>query len=176
MTRLAGTPISGLQASSETLLALATGLARFGPAEGSNDWLVPFAWLCTEVAAYIATPMSNGLRIEPLASFLDRMRADVVRIGANAVLGPLPSVPDALTPPISLQPWTGEIIDVEVIRTAPHAAGLLFTGSEGANLLIANDPLGPGVVLTSESVEIAELLTDGERVELADYLRRAVTR
>ena len=74
---MAGTPFPGLQASSETLLALAAGLTRFGAAEGSSDWLVPFAWLCTEVAAYIATPMSKGLRIEPLASFLDRLLAVV---------------------------------------------------------------------------------------------------
>jgi len=182
-----------LRCHSGTLRALATGLKRFGPAEGAPDWLVSAIWLCTGDAELIATAsaevLADGYVARPLTvcsrdELTAAVGADLPDIegrlmgrGCNLVL---PGTSSDFVAPASLREWpAGDYsmtVLVRVVQCASAmqrvACGLLFE-SGGQQLLAGTDVSSLAMVLSEDPELIDRYRGSCEEMSSADYPRLA---
>lgn len=179
-----------LKCRRETLAALATGLTRFGPAEGAPDWLVSGIWLCTaevdfvatasaEVLAdgYLARPLTLCSRVELMAAVeaeLPDIEGRLLGRGCNLVL---PGTSSDFVAPDVLRQWPGgsysTTVLVRVVRgaSATHrvACGLLFEAVD-RQLLAGTDVSSLAMVLSEDSELIERYCKSCERLSPDEYL------
>ena len=173
----------------ETLLALASDLSRWGPAEAEPDWLVSGVWLCTRDAMFLATSFTNVLadgyvartlnihRPEYLADVVEKEVPDIEkRLRARGSNGVLPEAQGGFTAPESLRPWdprpysTTVLVRVaERLLTTHHVpCGLLFAG-KGRQLLVGTDPSTLAMVVTEDGDLIERYSKGCEEFAAADF-------
>lgn len=160
-----------LKCCSDVLMALATGLTRFGPAEGAPDWLVCGIWLCTAETDFLATAraevLSDGYLARPLTicsrdELLAAVEADLPDIegrlmgrGCNLVL---PGTSSDFAAPSSLRDWPAGDYSTRVLmrisqrasETHKVACGLLFEAESGQRLLAGTDVSSLAMVLSED--------------------------
>jgi hypothetical protein len=182
-----------LRCDAEALIALATGLRRFGPPEGAPEWLVSGVWLCTEGADYLATPsvevLGNGYVARPLNI---HRPADLVRevkahlsdvsarlVGRNSDLR-LASCDEMLAPPGLLKSWPDDPYSMRVLLRASRrhsklneVACALLMESETKSLLVGTDPSTMAMVLSEDLALIERYCGGCEALTVDGYLARA---
>jgi hypothetical protein len=178
-----------LGCSRETLLALASDLSRWGPAEAEPDWLVSGAWLCTPDAMFLATSFTNVLADgyvartlnihspEELTAAFDEALPDIEKRlrarGSNCVL---PTTHGDVRAPESLQRWdsrpysTTVLVRVaeRVLTTHRIPCGLLFAG-EGQRLLVGTDISALAMVVSQDDQLIERYAEGCEEIAAADF-------
>ena len=174
----------------DTLAALSTGLARFGPAAGAPDWLVSAVWLCTADQAFLATAtveilgdgyVARPLNLDPPADLAAQVEADLPDIqgrlvGRGSDLG-LPSAGAAPTVPPCLKPWpAGPYAMSIMVRVAKRASqtnriacALLFVSQAGSALLVGTDVPSLAMVLSEDGALIDRYRRSCEELTPAEY-------
>lgn len=178
-----------LKCRSTTLEALATGLTRFGPAEGAPDWLVSGIWLCTAEQDFVATAsaevLPDGYLARPLNicsrhDFVAAVEAELPDIegrlmgrGCDVVL---PGANSDFVAPGSLRQWPGGEYSmsllVRVVQSAAAAhrvgCGLLFEAGK-RQFLAATDASSLAMIF-SEDPELIDRYRQGrEQMSPAEY-------
>ena len=179
-----------LRCTPEALASLATGLSRFGPAEGDPDWLVSAVWLCTGDRSYLATSFTNvladgyvarPLHIHTPHEFAGAVEAEMpdikdrLRSRGNNVA--LPDVGEDWGPPDTLQAWsTRDYTATVLVRVAERllttrrvACGLLFESEDGPSLLVGTDTGSMAMVLSEDEALIRNYCKTCEAVPAAEF-------
>ena len=178
-----------LGCSRETLLALASDLSRWGPAEAEPDWLLSGAWLCTRDAMFLATSFTNVLADgyvartlnihspEQLTAAVEEDLPDIEKRlrarGSNCVL---PTDHGELRAPESLERWDSHPYSTTVLvrvaarlLTTHHVpCGLLFAG-EGQRLLVGTDNSTLAMVVSQDDQLIERYAEGCEQIAAADF-------
>lgn len=181
-----------LKCHRDTLMALATGLTRFGASEGAPDWLVSGIWLCTREDDFIATAsaevLADGHLARPLTicsreELMTAVEADLPDIegrllgrGCNLVL---PGTASGFAASTSLRDWppgaysTKVLIRVVQRASATHrvGCGLLFH-ADGRQLLAATDVSSLAMVLSEDPELIGRYRASCEEIPAAEALGR----
>jgi hypothetical protein len=126
-----------LDCKAAALLAIASGLRRFGRADGAPEWLVSGVWLCTDEADYIATGSVEVLRsgivarplsIHPPNDLVRQIKRDLPDVSARLIgrngdfdLSLGDSAPE---PPPSLVEWPSGYYSVHVLVRCLRASRL----------------------------------------------------
>lgn len=179
-----------LKCSRETLIALASGLSRFGPVEGTPDWLVSGVWLCTGDVEFIATSStevlgdghvarrlticSSGALAEEVEAALPDIEGRLIGRGCKLVL---PGTDGDFVAPKSLRAWPpGDYSTTVLLRVAQRASttrkvacGLLFETGE-AQLLVGTDLSSLAMVLSDDKALIAAYRAQCEEFAAGDFL------
>ena len=182
-----------LKCCSDTLMALATGLTRFGPAEGAPDWLVSGVWLCTPQADFVATAsaevladgyLARPLTVSPRDELLAAVEAELPDIegrlmgrGCDLVL---PRTSSDFAAPGSLREWPDSNYSMKVLvrvvrsASATHrvACGLLF-GAMDRQLLVGTDASSLAMVLSEDPDLIDRYRRNCEALESDEYFDSA---
>jgi hypothetical protein len=182
----------GIDCEAETLLAVATRLARYGPTEGAPDWLVSGVWLRTDAADYIATAsavvLANGCVARPLSihrpvELMRRIQAELPNVSARLVGRnddiEMPDADHTPDPPPSLHRWPSGPYSTHVLARASqrHAtissvACALLMESETVSLLVGTDPSTLAMVLSEDAALIGRYRADCEALSPEEYLER----
>ena len=179
-----------LKCSRETLIALASGLSRFGPVEGTPDWLISGVWLCAGDVEFVATSSTEVLgdgyvarRLticpsEALVSAVEAALPDIEGrlIGRGCNLA-LPGTDGDFVAPECLATWpAGDYSTTVLVRVAERAStthrvacGLLFEAGD-AQLLVGTDLSSLAMVLSDDEALIAKYRVQCEEFAAADFL------
>ncbi|MGE5562827.1 MAG: hypothetical protein ACM3ZV_05885 [Bacillota bacterium] len=183
----------GLKCQPEALSALASRLARYGPADGEPEWLVAAVWLLAGDTPYIASAtvevLSDGYLARPLnlhtpEQFSAGIEAELPNVagrfaGRNHGIE-LPSTVGVPAAPALLSQWpegpyaTHVLVRVAERATAVHriACALLFVSAGGASLLVGTDRSTLAMVVSEDDEVIERYRSDCEAMSASDYLAR----
>jgi hypothetical protein len=181
-----------LRCAAETLVAVASGLARYGRGDGVPEWLVSGVWLCTQDADYIATAsaevLASGYVARPLSidrpdELMHQLQADLPNVSARLIgrngdfdlsLGSEP-----LNPPSSLKPWQPARYSTRVLvrisqrqSVTNRVACALLMEHESGVLLVGTDPATLALVLSEDPALIERYRAGCEALSPSDYLQR----
>ena len=181
-----------LECRSETLVALASGLERFGPVAGEPDWLVSAMWLCTANTDYLATSstqvLGDGYIARPLVidradEFLRQLKGELPDISGRLIArqsglqlpeAERPVPPSDLRRCASSQHSTDVLVRVSERASAVHrvACALLFGFDDGTSLLVGTDIGTLAMVESDDRSLIDRYVASCEVVTADDYVRR----
>lgn len=178
-----------LQCSREVLATIASGLSRFGRAEGEPDWLVSGVWLCTANGDVLATSFTDVLADgyvartlnihspEALSGAVSAARPDIegrLRGRGSRILLPAAA---SFCAPKGLQDWEGYPYSTTVLvrvserllTTHRVACGLLFQSAVGRMLLVGTDSSTMAMVLSEDEELIGRYRSSCEEIPAADF-------
>lgn len=181
-----------IDCEAETLLAVATRLSRYGPADGAPDWLVSGVWLRTDAADYIATAsavmLANGSVARPLGinrpvELMRQIQAELPNVSARLIGRnggiELPDADHTPDPPPSLHRWPSVPYSTHVLvrasqrhATTSRVACALLMESETVSLLVGTDPSTLAMVLSEDAALIGRYRADCEALSPQEYLER----
>ena len=181
-----------LECRTETLIALASGLERFGPVTCDPDWLVSAMWLCTASADYLATSstqvLADGYIARPLVvdradEFLRQLKGDLPDISGRLIArqsglqlpeAERPMPPSDLRPSPSSRHSTDVVVRVSERASAVHrvACALLFGFDDGSSLLVGTDIATLAMVVSDDRSLIDRYAEDCEVMSADAYVRR----
>lgn len=173
----------------EVLLALSTGLERFGAAQGVAEWLVTGAWLCTDSADFLVTAsaevladgyVARRLAIATPAELAAQLKADVPdiaqRLRARGLDDDLPAAGVPAAPDV-LSRWEADEYSTSVLlrktersAAASRVAAALLFSSGSTRLLVGADPSLLAIVLSKDPALIERYRAGCEELPISDYL------
>lgn len=180
-----------MKCRASALSALGENLARFGPSDGTPDWLVSAVWLCTPAANFLATAsievlgdgyVARPLKIDTVGELVAELEQDLPDIEGRLIGRGCDfdlTLPEDAAAPGSLTDWRGGSSSMAVlVRAAEHAGqmhrvacGLLFSGEDGSQLLVGTDVSTLAMVYSQDPELIGRYQRTCEQLPIDAYLK-----